>query len=527
MKKIEIFDTTLRDGAQAEGISFSLEDKLRIVTEIDRAGISIIEAGSPGTNPKDALLFERLKEQKLQNARIAAFGSTCRKNASPSDDATLRGLLAAGAPVAVLFGKAWLLHVEHVLNTTPEENLRMIYESVKFAAEHGREVHFDAEHFFDGYAEDPAYALETLKTAARAGAKCAALCDTNGGRFPDEIAAAVKTVKAAVDLPLGVHCHNDCGMAVASSIAAVQAGACCVQGTLLGFGERCGNASLSAIIPNLQIKRNYQCIPEKCLRELTHTARTVAEIANVSVGRAAPYVGSGAFAHKAGMHADGVAKLSKSFEHIPPEFVGNERRFLMSEMAGRAAILTKIRKLAPDLEKDSPEALAIIGKLKNLEGSGYQFEGAESSFELLVRRELGQQFAFFEIERFQTLSEYKGEADHKGFTATVMVKLRVNGVSAVNAAEGDGPVNALDRALRKTLETFYPSLGAMRLIDYKVRVLDPESATAAMVRVMITSTDGRVTWTTVGVSVDILHASLIALVDSIEYKLASDKSFAK
>jgi 2-isopropylmalate synthase len=421
--------------------------------------------------------------------------------------------------------------VERVIKTSAEENLRMIFESVRHAAQAGREVYFDAEHFFDGYAEDPAYALETVRTAARAGARCAALCDTNGGRFPGEIAEAVRAVRAALELPLGIHCHNDCGMAVASSIAAVEAGAACVQGTLLGFGERCGNANLSTIIPNLQIKRDYKCIPEKSLRDLANIAHTVAEIANVSIPKAAPYVGAGAFAHKAGMHADGVSKLPRSFEHVPPESVGNERRFLMSEMAGRAALLTKIRKVAPEIEKDSPEAQAIIGRLKNLEGSGYQFEGAESSFELLVRRELGQQFAFFEIERFQTLSEYGGgyasEAESKGFTATVMVKLRVNGVSAVNAAEGNGPVNALDRALRKTLETFYPSLGDTRLIDYKVRVLDPESATAAMVRVMITSTDGKATWTTVGVSVDILHASLIALVDSIEYKLAADTSLPK
>jgi 2-isopropylmalate synthase len=476
-------------------------------------------------------LFQRLKDIKLKRAKVAAFGSTCRKNVAPEDDSALQGLLAAGSPVVTIFGKAWPLHVERVIKTSAEENLRMIFESVRHAAQAGREVYFDAEHFFDGYAEDPAYALETVRTAARAGARCAALCDTNGGRFPEEIAEAVKAVRAALDLPLGIHCHNDCGMAVASSRAAVEAGAVCVQGTLLGFGERCGNANLSTIIPNLQIKRDYKCIPEKSLRKLANISHTVAEIANVSIPKAAPYVGAGAFAHKAGMHADGVSKLPRSFEHVPPESVGNERRFLMSEMAGRAALLTKIRKVAPEIEKDSPEALAIIGRLKNLEGSGYQFEGAESSFELLVRRELGQRFAFFEIERFQTLSEYAGEyaaeAESKGFTATVMVKLRVNGVSAVNAAEGEGPVNALDRALRKTLEQFYPSLHDMRLIDYKVRVLDPESATAAMVRVMITSTDGKATWTTVGVSVDILHASLIALVDSIEYKLSADTALPK
>jgi len=521
MKKIDIYDSTLRDGAQAEGISFSVDDKLKIVERLDKLGVSYIEAGNPGSNPKDLEFFERVKKIKLSNIRLAAFGSTRRVGIKVEDDNNVKSLLRADTPAVAIFGKSWDLHVTDILKTTLDENLRMIEETLRFFKEKGKEVIFDAEHFFDGYKSNPEYAVQALHAAIKGGADCLVLCDTNGGCFPMEIYDITKKICETFDVPVGIHCHNDTGMAVANSIMAVQAGAVHVQGTFNGFGERCGNANLCTIIPNLQLKLGIQCIPEDKMEKLTSTARYVSELANVTHDERAPYVGHSAFAHKGGMHIDGVNKNPVTFEHIDPTLVGNKRRFLMSEVSGRSTILSTIRTVDPSITKDSPEAKQIIDKLKELEHQGYQFEGAESSFELVVRKELGKYRPFFDLGQFKVIvSEPSGE----NFSSSAMIKVYVDGKEEINAAEGDGPVNALDKALRKALERFYPQLKEMRLTDFKVRVLDSKTATAAKVRVLIESTDGESMWSTVGVSTDIIEASWRALVDSIEYKLLKDKS---
>ncbi len=515
MRTVDILDTTLRDGAQGEGISFSLQDKLDIVRALDRLGVSYIEGGNPAASAGEAEFFRRAGALALARARLAAFGSTRRRDAAADTDPGLAALLAAETPVVVLFGKAWPLHVTEVLGVSPDDNLRMIEESVAHVRAAGREVIFDAEHFFDGVREAPDYAMACLRAASRGGAAGLVLCDTNGGAFPDEITRATEQVCRAFSLPVGIHCHNDGGMAVANSVAAVLAGASHVQGTLLGFGERCGNAELCAVIGNLQLKRGFCCLLDEQLRELTAAARTVSEICNLPLSHAAPYVGGAAFAHKAGMHADAVAKNSRSFEHIDPETVGNERRFLLSELSGRTAVFLKISKLFPHVTRESEETRALLETLKALEHQGYQFDGAEGSFELVVRRALGRWRPFFELLHFKTISE-GGE-----LPASALVKIAVDGREEMAAAEGNGPVNALDRALRRALETFYPALRDMRLLDYKVRVLGG-GASAARVRVLITSTDGKREWGTVGVSSDLIEASRQALCDSIEYKLGLD-----
>lgn len=521
-QKIEIFDSTLRDGAQAEGIAFSVEDKLRIIKALDRIGVDYIEAGNPGSNPKDMEFFERAAALRLRGARLVAFGSTRHKGVKPEEDKNLSAILSAGTPAAAIFGKCWDLHVTDILNATLEENLQMIGESCAFLKAAGREVIFDAEHFFDGYKHNPRYALQALAAAMKGGADCLALCDTNGGCFPHEVSEIVKKVcEAFPGVRVGIHCHNDIGCAAADSVEAVLAGAVHVQGTYLGFGERCGNASLCTVIPNLQLKLGYACIPEENMHMLSGTALEVAEIANTSVKKNEPYVGRSAFAHKAGMHADGVLKCSRSFEHIDPETVGNERRFLMSEMSGRTAVLRKIHRVAPDLKRDAPETFAIIEELKRLEHLGYQFEGAEGSFELLVRRQLGLFHSSFQLVSYKVLDELPYDESH---SSTATIKVRVGDRLQISAAEGDGPVNALDSALREALCVFYPCLHKVRLIDYKVRVMEPKDATAATVRVLITSTDGDEVWSTVGVSADVIEASWFALVDSIEYKLRSELS---
>ena len=517
MKKVTIFDSTLRDGAQAEGVSFSVEDKIKIVKAIDKLGCAYIEAGNPGSNPKDLEFFERLKSIELKNAKIAAFGSTRRRGISPSEDGNVQALLRAGTQTAAVFGKSWDFHVTDIINATLRENLEMIYDTIAYLKEQGMEVVFDAEHFYDGYKNNPSYALKTLESAVQAGADCLCLCDTNGGTFPNEIYDITKLVVEKYDVPIGIHAHNDCGMAAANAIMAVRAGASHVQGTLTGFGERCGNTNLSTVIPDLQLKMGYDCIPQENMAELTHIAREVSEIANLKLNDREPYVGRTAFAHKGGMHVDGVSKNSKSFEHIDPSLVGNERKFLTSEVAGRTTILSMIRKIAPDINKNSPETVKIMERLKELEYEGYQFEGAEGSFELLIRKELGKYKPFFELDTFKIIGEHPTEGSIR--TASAMIKVSVDGKKEITAAEGDGPVNALDKALRKALEVFYPTLSEVHLTDYKVRVLDSTSATASKVRVLIESSDGVESWTTVGVSKDIIEASWIALVDSIEYKL--------
>lgn len=517
-RNINIFDSTLRDGAQGEGISFSVKDKIKIVKQLDSIGVNYIEAGNPGSNSKDLEFFNEVKKLSLSHAKIVAFGSTRRKGISVEEDANVQALLTAETPAVAIFGKSWDFHVTDIIKAALPENLEMIEETIAFFVSAGKEVVFDAEHFFDGYKSNPEYALASLQAAVDGGASCLALCDTNGGTFPHEVSEIVKLVcERFPSTSVGLHCHNDCGMAVANSVEGVRAGADHVQGTFIGFGERCGNANLSTIIPNLQIKLGYECIPSELMPELTPAARAVGEIANIHMSTGMPYVGASAFAHKGGMHIDGVNKASHSFEHISPELVGNRRRFLMSEVSGRSSILSSVQKIDPSITKDSPEAQLIIDELKRLEHEGYQYEGAESSFELVVMKVLGMYSEPFAIDFFKAIGENDVESGE--FTSSSMVKVSVGGVAEITAAQGKGPVDALDKALRKALEVFYPVLKDVYLTDYKVRVLDTENTTSAKVRVIIESTDGVKNWTTIGVSSDIIEASLIALKDSIEYKL--------
>lgn len=522
-KTLALFDSTLRDGAQAEGISFSVPDKLKIVEALDGLGVRYIEAGNPGSNPKDLDFFQQVAHTQLKHAKLTGFGSTRRRDINVEDDKNVASLLQANTPAVAIFGKSWDFHVTEILRTTLDENLAMIRDTLAFFKTKGKEVIFDAEHYFDGYKNNPEYALQTLEAAVEGGATVLCLCDTNGGAFPDEIAAATKLVVETIakkhGVEVGIHCHNDGGMAVANTIVAVEAGAVHVQGTLNGLGERCGNANLCTIIPNLQAKRGYQCILPEKMAELAPTAAYAAEIANIKLNDRDPYVGKSAFAHKGGMHIDGVNKASSSFEHVDPALVGNERRFLMSEVSGRATILSKIQRVMPSVTKDSPETESIIGRLKELEHMGYQFEGAESSFKLLVHKHLGKYKPFFELIHFKIIGE---QPRKNGTSSTAMIKLAVDGKEEITAADGDGPVHALDRALRKALEVFYPELKQVHLTDYKVRVLETRSATASKVRVLIESTDGEEAWTTVGVSNDIIEASWIALVDSMEHKLLKE-----
>lgn len=516
MAKVEILDSTLRDGAQAEGISFSVNDKLAVVEALDALGIPLIEAGNPGSNPKDLDFFREAAKLSLKTSRLCAFGSTRRKGIEAKDDPNVSSMLDAGTDTVVVFGKTWDLHVTDVIRTTLDENLAMIRDTVAYFRSKGKRVLFDAEHFFDGFRANRDYALKTLGAAAEAGADCLVLCDTNGGSLLPQVEEAVKAaMQAAGAVAVGMHSHNDSGLAVASSLLAVQLGAVHVQGTFVGFGERCGNANLSSVIPALQLKMGLECIPPGKMAELTPSARMIAEIANIALPDELPYVGRKAFAHKAGMHVDGVLKNTTSFEHVPPASIGNERRVLMSEVAGRSLMLERVRAIDPKAERDSPAVTELLSRLKELEQEGYQFEGADGSFDLLVRKALGKYKPLFKLERFRIIGERP--ADGEGSQA--MIKIEVDGQTEITAAEGDGPVNALDRALRKALERFYPSLKSMRLTDFKVRVLNGGDATAAKVRVLIESTDGKDIWTTVGVSTDIIEASWKALVDSVEYKL--------
>ncbi|MDR2607192.1 MAG: citramalate synthase [Treponema sp.] len=525
-RSIEILDTTLRDGAQGEGISFSVRDKLAVAEALDDLGLAWIEAGNPGSNPKDLEFFEQASGLRLKHARLCAFGSTRKKGIKPEEDSQIRSLLGAGCEGIVIFGKSWDLHVTEVLRVSLEENIEMIAETVSFLKREGRFVIYDAEHFFDGFKANRDYALGTLKAAREAGADRIVLCDTNGGCFSDEITGAVRAVIESIaegktpSLQLGIHVHNDAGLAIANSIAAVRSGAGHVQGTLAGFGERCGNTSLAALIPSLELKLNCRCLPEGKLAKICEVTRKVAEIANISLSDDMPYVGAHAFAHKAGMHADGIIKIRRSFEHVDPLLVGNDRHFLMSEMGGRSAIAERAKRIDPSITKDHPVTQILSEKLKTLEASGWAFEGADASFEILVRRELGRYKPFFNILAYRVMSEHPtGKAL---LCSHAWVKVWVEGKDEIAAAEGDGPVNALDGALRRALLHFYPELEQVRLEDYKVRVIDGKDATAAQVRVLIESTDGQRNWSTVGVSADIIDASRAALVDSIEYKLIGD-----
>ncbi len=520
MRHVEIFDSTLRDGAQGEGISFSVQDKLQIVRALDELGVAYIEAGNPGSNPKDLDFFDEVKKIKLENARLVAFGATRRKDTAASEDANLASLLAADTEDVCIFGKTWDFHVTEILRATLEENITMIRETVEYLVAKKRKVVYDAEHFFDGYRSNPGYALKTLHAAVDGGASMLVLCDTNGGTLTDMVQELTALVVAEFGLPVGIHCHNDTGMAVASSLLSVKAGATQVQGTLLGIGERTGNANLSTIIADLELKMGISCLPEGKLKFLTPITRRVAEIANINLEGGMPFVGHNSFAHKAGMHIDAMTKNLLACEHIAPESIGNERTFLMSEVAGRSMIIEKIRKFDPSIQKDTPVAAQIVGRVKELEHEGYQFEGAEGSFELLVRKNMGKYKPFFDLQYYKIIAEQP--IDGVSSTAFAQIKIGVEGEMAITAGEGDGPVHALDVALRKALERFYPGVRQIRLTDFKVRVLDSKSATAAKVRVLIESTDGEDSWSTVGVSTDLIEASWIALVDSFEYKLIRD-----
>ncbi len=524
---VEIFDSTLRDGAQAEGISFSVLDKIKIVQLLDTLGVDYIEAGNPGSNPKDLEFFQEVQTLKLKNVKLVAFGSTRRRNSSASEDVNISSLISAGTKWVSIFGKSWDFQVTDIIKTTLKENLNMICDTIEYLVSKGKQVIFDAEHFYDGYIENKKYAIQTVLEAAKAGAKSIALCDTRGGTIPSVIRDATSDVvelfkKEYPDVIIGIHAHNDSSCAEANSLIAVEMGARQVQGTLVGFGERCGNTNLATIIPTLQLKMGFDVLSSDQLASLTHISHSVAEIANISIPHGTPYIGRSAFTHKGGMHIDGVSKNPASFEHIPPEVVGNERRLLMSEVAGRATILKRIQKYAPHLDKDAPITKKIIDSLKQLEMSGYQFEGAESSFELVIAKILGKYTPYFTLDHYKTFGEMPIRGGESLTSHTAVVKVFVNKESAIEVAQGDGPVHAIDRALRKVLENFYPQLSSIHLSDYKVRVLDSMHASAAKVRVLIETTDGENTWSTMGVSTDLIEASWMALVDSIEYKLMKE-----
>ncbi len=516
--KIQLLDSTLRDGAQSQNISFSVEDKINMARALASFGIDFIEAGNPFSNPKDTEFFDAALRLDLKGAKLVPFGSTCRKGADASQDASLAALLDTSCEYVSIFGKSSAMHVEKILETTPEENLRMISDSVSFLTSKGRKVLFDAEHFFDGMKQNPEYAIATIKAAASAGAYAVVLCDTNGGAFPDFVKIATEAAKESIpdSVILGIHCHDDCGLAVANSMAAVSAGAVHIQGTFIGIGERCGNANLSTLIGNLQLKGGYSLVPQESVGKLTDMALFSAETCNVKLPGFLPYVGSGAFSHKAGMHADGVLKARESFEHINPELVGNRRSIVLSELAGRQSLIEKISHFGIKLEKNSDEATAVMARLKELERRGYVFEAAHASFELMVLRELKMFTPFFEIEDYKLIESQTGGVNSP---ANAMVKVKVGDRYEITADEGQGPVNAIDKAVRKALEVFYPILSKMKLVDYKVRVIDSGASTAAITRVLIESSDGGHSWTTTGASEDIISASMTALIDSIEYML--------
>ncbi|MBO8141689.1 MAG: citramalate synthase [Firmicutes bacterium] len=517
-ESIELFDTTLRDGTQGEGVSFSADDKVRIARRLDRFGIHYIEGGWPGSNPKDAEFFQRMREVALENAQLTAFGSTRRAGVAPEDDGNLQAILASGVRVASIFGKSWDFHVTNALGTTLEENLAMIGDSVGYLRANGLEVIYDAEHFFDGYKRNRAYALETLQAALESGARTLVLCDTNGGTLPEEVYEIVSAVREALPgARLGIHAHNDCGLGVANTLAAVRAGARHVQGTINGFGERCGNADLIQVIPNLQLKMGYGCVSAEQLRTLTELSRYVSELANRAPVDNHPFVGKSVFAHKGGIHVSAVLKAPETYEHIPPEVVGNERRVLVSELSGGSNVIYKARQYNIRLDKDSPALKEVVATIKSLEHQGYYFEAAEGSFELLVKKAIGAYRPYFSLEGLRLIIEKDDMAAEP--SAEAIIKVRVGDEVVHTAAEGNGPVNALDNALRKALLDVYPALARIHLTDYKVRVLNEDAGTGAKVRVLIqTACDGR-SFGTVGVSSNIIEASWIALVDSVEYGL--------
>jgi len=518
MDKIKLYDTTLRDGMQAEGVSFSLEDKLAIARCLDELGLDYIEGGYAASNPKEVQFFEEVTRLDLKNAKIAAFGNTRRANAGVSDDVSLNSILACKTQVATLVGKTWDMHVTEVLGCSLDENLAICAESVGYLKKHGIETIFDAEHFFDGYKENPEYAMKVLTAAAEAGADVIVLCDTNGGSMPEKVYEITKTVcEQFGNMVVGIHAHNDSDCATASSLTAIRAGARHIQGTINGLGERCGNANLCTIIPNLAFKMGIEVLNPEKIKTLTEVSRYVFEIGNLTPVMNMPYVGDSAFAHKGGLHVDALRKSKRTYEHIEPELVGNERRFLISELSGRSTVLAELEKAK--IVEDKQLARNVLIRVQELENEGYQFEAADASFDLLVKKVMGTYKPFFDLIKYHVTVEKRATGD---IVTEATVKLMVGDKTEHVVGEGDGPVNALDAALRKSLENFYPNIKEVHLIDYKVRVVNAGAGTAAKVRVIIESRDKNSMWGTVGVSENVIEASWQALVDSVEYKLQKD-----
>ena len=513
--EVEIYDTTLRDGSQGEGINFSALDKLRIAEKLDQFGVHYIEGGWPGSNPKDLEFFKEAARRKWKNARIAAFSMTRRKNKAVEQDELMRMILEAKTPVATIVGKTWLLHVVEVLNAKPDENLAMIGDTVRYLKDHGKTVFYDAEHAFDGYKDNPEYAMATWQAAEKAGADCIVLCDTNGGCITNEVKEIVSAARQKLNTPLGIHTHNDIGLGVANGLAGIEAGATQIQGTINGYGERTGNCNLTSVIPILQLKMNRAALPLRSLPKLKELSEFVDEIANVRHDSRQPWVGQTAFAHKGGMHVHAIDRVARSYEHINPEAVGNQRRVLVSDMSGRTNILMKAAELGFRLDPDAPETRSITNEVKRLESEGYEFEAAEGSLALLIRKRLKHQEPPFKIEGYYVSMR----RDRAIMVCQASVKVLVDGETEHTIAEGDGPINALDQALRRALSRFYPEVKKVQLSDYKVRILDSTAGTGARTRVLIESTDGKHEWGTVGVHDNIIEASLQALVDSLEYRL--------
>ena len=520
--EVEIYDTTLRDGSQGEGVNLSVSDKLRIAEKLDGFGVHYIEGGWPGSNPKDIEFFAEAKKRKFKSARLAAFGSTRHKGIPVEKDEQVRLLLEAQTPVVTIYGKTWLLHVKEVLRASPDENLAMIADTVRFLKAHGKFVIYDAEHGFDGFKDDSEYALATFQAAQNAGADIVTLCDTNGGSLPGEIARICQAARGKLTIPIGIHTHDDIGLAVANAIAALDSGVAHVQGTINGYGERTGNCNLTTLIPNIVLKMKKRCISPSSLAQMKNLSQFVDEIANLRHSPRQPWVGSAAFSHKGGTHVNAVQKLVRSYEHCDPALVGNERTVLISDLAGRSNIVLKAQELGIKINNDTPELKLILSKIKELEHKGYEFEAAEGSLAVLIRKALQHQRLPFDVTGYHVSMR----RNHKLYMCEATIKVQVNDQYAHTVAEGDGPVNALDGALRSALSKFYPQLKDLRLTDYKVRILDSSTGTAARTRVLIQTSDGKKEWGTVGVSENIIEASLQALVDSIEFKL-TEKSNKK
>lgn len=518
-RNITLYDTTLRDGTQGEQMNLSAEDKLRIVKKLDEFGIPYVEGGWPGSNPKDARFFTMARKTDFKNTKLTAFGSTRRPGIAPDRDRNLQGLLKTETETVAVFGKSWDLHATEILGVSLEQNLAMIEETVAYLKERDREVIYDAEHFFDGYKHHSSYALETLKAAERGGADAVILCDTNGGSMPQEIQEVLRCVTPVVGTPIGIHAHNDCGLALANSLAAVQSGVQMVQGTINGYGERCGNADLIAVIANLQLKMGYHCIDQGKLSQLTEISRYVSEVANEPPPNQRPFVGKSAFTHKGGVHVSAIMKNPLAYEHMEPKQVGNRRRVLVSDLSGKSNIVFKAGEMGVRLGGNGYDSQKIVNEIKKLEDQGFQFDAAEGSLELLIKRVTGQFEDPFTLDSFRVTIEKNGSG---ASTSQATIKISVGEEEEITAAEGDGPVNALDNALRKALTKFYPRIGEMGLVDFKVRVIDGSGGTASKVRVQIESRDRKEIWSTIGVSENVIEASWQALVDSVQYKLSKE-----